>query len=72
MSLFKKEKLNTDNSLRSSVDSRYEALTPVNNIKNGQEYKAALDWALSQADVHNIAISGPYGSGKTSVIESYL
>ena len=27
MSLFKKEKLNTDNSLRSSVDSRYEALT---------------------------------------------
>ncbi len=72
MSLFKKEKLNTDNSLRSSVDSRYEALTPVNNIKNGQEYKAALDWALSQADVHNIAISGPYGSGKSSVIESYL
>ncbi len=33
---------------------------------------AALDWALSNPDVHNIAILGPYGSGKSSVIESYL
>ena len=50
----------------------YEALTPKNNIENGQEYMAALDWALSKPDVHNIAIAGPYGSGKSSVIESYL
>ena len=51
---------------------QYEALTPKNNIENGQEYMAALDWALSKPNVHNIAISGPYGSGKSSVIESYL
>ena len=33
---------------------------------------AAFDWALSKSNIHNIAISGPYGSGKSSVIESYL
>ena len=73
MGWFKTKKQNTDThqSNESSVH-RYEALTPVTNIENGKEYKAALDWALSQADVHNIAISGPYGSGKSSVIESYL
>ena len=54
------------------ANRQYEALTPKNNIENGQEYMAALDWALSKPNVHNIAISGPYGSGKSSVIESYL
>lgn len=51
---------------------RYEPFIPNNNIENGQEYMAALDWALLNPDIHNIAISGPYGSGKSSVIESYL
>ncbi len=55
-----------------NTNCQYEALTPKNDIKNGQEYMAALDWALSKPDIHNIAISGPYGSGKSSVIESYL
>lgn len=55
-----------------NTNRQYEALTPKNDIKNGQEYMGALDWALSKPDIHNIAISGPYGSGKSSVIESYL
>ncbi len=55
-----------------NANRQYEALTPKNDIENGQEYMAALDWALSKPDIHNIAISGPYGSGKSSVIESYL
>lgn len=50
----------------------YESLTPVDNIKNGAEYMKALGWAISQDDIHNIAVSGPYGSGKSSVIESFL
>ena len=50
----------------------YEALTPSADIENGQEYMAALDWAIHQQDIQNIAISGPYGSGKSSVIRSYL
>lgn len=55
-----------------NTNRQYEALTPKNDIENGQEYMAALDWALSNSDIRNIAISGPYGSGKSSVIESYL
>ena len=50
----------------------YEALTPVNDIANGQEYMAAIDWAIKRHDILNVAISGPYGSGKSSVIRSYL
>lgn len=50
----------------------YEALTPKDNINNGEEYLAALDWALNQPNIHNIAVSGPYGAGKSSVIKTYL
>ena len=73
MRFWNKRKLNRDfHSDVSDSNRYYESLTPKNNIENGQEYMAALDWALSKPDVHNIAISGPYGSGKSSVIESYL
>lgn len=61
------------NKRRSGSQKRYyQALIPVANISNGQEYMAALDWAIQQQDVQNIAISGPYGSGKSSIIRSYL
>ena len=53
-------------------DLLYRALTPNSEIKNGQEYMNALDWALEQDDIRNIAISGPYGSGKSSVINTYF
>lgn len=75
MRFWNKRKRNRDSDSRSDVNNtnrQYEALTPKNDIENGQEYMAALDWALSKPDIHNIAISGPYGSGKSSVIESYL
>lgn len=36
------------------------------------EYFTALKFALSQDDVKNIAITGPYGAGKSTVIYSYL
>ena len=29
----------------------YRALTPTSDIQNGQEYMAALDWALKQDDI---------------------
>lgn len=73
MKFWNKGKTDRDTYSDTSDKNRYyEALTPKNNIENGQEYMAALDWALSKSDIHNIAISGPYGSGKSSVIESYL
>lgn len=75
MRFWNKKKLNGNSDSHSdmnNINRQYEALTPKNDIENGQEYMTALDWALSKPDVHNIAISGPYGSGKSSVIESYL
>ena len=51
---------------------KYESLAPSDDIKNGEEYFQALDWALKEENVYNIALSGPYGSGKSSVIESYF
>lgn len=60
------------NSNEKLTDIQYKAMTPVSEIKNGNEYFNALDWALKQDDIKNIAISGPYGSGKSSVIESFL
>ena len=50
----------------------YEALTPIDDIGHGEEYLAALGWALSQDNIHNIAVSGPYGSGKSSAIKTYF
>ena len=74
MGLVNRRKRNIDSACPNvdNTNRRYEALIPKNDIENGQEYIAALDWALSNSDIHNIAISGPYGSGKSSVIESYL
>ena len=50
----------------------FVALSPEDEIQNGQEYMDALDWALQQDDICNVAISGPYGSGKSSVLKSYF
>lgn len=50
----------------------YKSLTPNDNIENGDAYLEALDWALSQDDIKNIALTGPYGSGKSSVIDTYI
>lgn len=75
MGLLNRRKRNRNSASRFYVNDanrQYEAFIPKNNIENGQEYMAALNWALSNPDIHNIAISGPYGSGKSSVIESYL
>lgn len=74
MGFVNRRKRNIDSACPNVDDKnrRYEALIPKNDIENGQEYMAALDWALLNPNIHNIAISGPYGSGKSSVIESYL
>lgn len=51
----------------------FEKLTPSVDI-NIANYEQALDFALlaeENTDVANIAITGPYGAGKSSVIEAY-
>lgn len=47
----------------------YEALTPsVIEDEKAQSYIEALNFACSRPDIRNIAVTGPYGAGKSSVL----
>lgn len=50
----------------------YNNLAPIDDIPKDSEYLNALTWAFEDEKVRNIAISGPYGSGKSSIIETLL
>lgn len=52
--------------------SEYKDLTPISNAENVEEYLNALKWALDQKKITNIALAGPYGSGKSSIIDTFL
>ncbi len=48
----------------------FQKLTPKNDVELGI-YEDALEYAFANKDVRNIAISGAYGAGKSSVVETY-
>ena len=48
----------------------FQKLTPVNNA-DISVYKDAIDFIFENADVKNIAFSGAYSAGKSSILESY-
>lgn len=50
---------------------KYFNLSPLSDIDE-QVYFDALDEKLADDGVKNIAIAGPYGSGKSTVLESYF
>lgn len=58
--------------LKSTPDSRFVDLAPTSNADNAGIYFAALDFATTNDEVLNIALTGPYGSGKSSVIKTFL
>lgn len=58
------------NELKGKLVIKLESLTPKDDI-DISSYEEALDFALSDDTVTNIAMTGPYGAGKSSVIETY-
>lgn len=57
----------TDTNSRVSI---YNKLTPISDADLA-EYESALLYALTEKDIRNIAITGVYGSGKSSLIKSF-
>ena len=53
-------------------NERFHDLAPADELDASREYFKALDWALRNDKITNIALSGPYGSGKSSIIQSYM
>ena len=52
----------------------YYSLSPTDKAAECDAYCEALEWALANSadkDIKNIAIAGPYGSGKSSVIRTF-
>ena len=58
------------NKVKESIH-KYHALTPVNDV-DCDVYLDALQEALQNKDIKNIAVTGPYGSGKSSVIRTFF
>ena len=52
------------------AEYEYQKLTPYTEV-DLKESEKAFDYVFQHDDVRNIAISGAYGSGKSSLIESY-
>ncbi|MBC2328414.1 YobI family P-loop NTPase [Listeria booriae] len=67
----KGDKIDTEAEL-SEKDStiKFEKLTPKSD-SDIRVYREAMNYALSEDDVKNVALSGIYSSGKSSVIETY-
>ena len=49
---------------------QFERLTPIDNI-NLDVYEEAIDYVFDNSDIKNVAISGAYSAGKSSVLASY-
>ncbi|MBO7412969.1 MAG: hypothetical protein J6U20_04810 [Fibrobacter sp.] len=49
----------------------FQHLAPIDTVDDKTTFDA-LDYALSQKNIHNIALTGNYGAGKSSILESYI
>ena len=47
---------------------KFERLTPVDDI-DLNVYEEAIDYVFDNSDIKNVAISGAYSAGKSSVLE---
>ncbi|WP_197477851.1 MULTISPECIES: YobI family P-loop NTPase [unclassified Marinomonas] len=55
-----------------SIKSKFVDLAPTDNADKAGVYSEAILFAMKNAKVFNIALTGPYGSGKSSIIQTFL
>jgi hypothetical protein len=58
----------------SAEDTSYFQLSPIRNLKEDNHYITALNWAIKnrrERDIKNIALTGPYGAGKSSILKAF-
>lgn len=48
-----------------------EDLAPKDNLEDCTEYHKSLEYGIENKNVHNIALTGPYGSGKSSLLRTF-
>jgi len=55
------------------VINHFNPLTPTDNAEDCEIYLESIEWALkNKSTIRNIAISGTYGSGKSSIIKTFI
>lgn len=66
-------KKETEENIEVDFNPNFQKLTPEKGIneKGLSGYKEAFDYAFADEDIANIALTGVYGSGKSSILESY-
>ena len=57
---------------RTNMDTTYhfERLTPINDV-DLNVYEEAINYVFNNSDIRNVAISGAYSAGKSSILASY-
>ncbi|MBV7297719.1 ATP-binding protein [Enterovibrio paralichthyis] len=56
----------------SDMQSKFVDLAPTDEADKSGTYSEALRFATNNPKISNIALTGPYGSGKSSIIQSFL
>ena len=54
------------------IQSKFVDLAPTDKADKAGVYSEAILYATNNPKVRNIALTGPYGSGKSSIIQSFL
>lgn len=53
------------------ANAEFYSLAPTEDAENAEAYISALNWAIKEPDVNNIALTGGYSSGKSSILKTY-
>ena len=52
-------------------DCYFQSLAPTDDADENGKYSEALIWAIKHESIKNIAVTGPFGAGKTSVLKTF-